>query len=45
MQASGAVLVVGDQNWLFDPLIGRVLKMTASERIEIQPDNGLVVFG
>lgn len=38
-------LITGDQSQPFDPLIGRVLKMTANERKGIQSDNGLVGFG
>ena len=35
-------LIIGDQNQLFDPFIGRALNITANGRKEIQPDNGCV---
>lgn len=38
-------LVAGDQNRLFEPLAGRVLKTTASGRKKVQPADGPVGFG
>lgn len=38
-------LVIADQNRLFDPFVGRVLKIMANGREEIGPCNGLFEFG
>lgn len=44
-QASGAVLVTGDQDQLFDPLTGQVPEGTANERTEVQPADALALLG